>query len=58
VDAADVDNLLRRAVRPGALDPADLAASLAEESEFEGTDDERQVKNDCIPETQTFLRLA
>ena len=44
MDAADVETLLRRGVRLGTLDSAALAASLAEESDFEETDDEKAVR--------------
>lgn len=39
--------LLGRALRPGQVSEESLAASLAEESDFEGTDDERQVGWAC-----------
>lgn len=44
VDEGDVDNLLHRAVRPGAVDPAALAEGLAHPSEFEDSNEEQVAK--------------
>jgi hypothetical protein len=56
VDADDVDTLLRRGVRLGTLDSAALAASLAEESDFEETDDEKTVGGRAL--VSRFVWLA
>ena len=44
VDSSDVGNLLLRGVELGDVNPAALAAGLAQGSDFEETDDERQVR--------------
>ena len=56
VDADDVDTLLRRGVRLGTLDSAALASSLAEESDFEETDDEKTVGGRAL--VSRFVWLA
>lgn len=56
VDADDVDTLLRRGVRLGTLDSAALAASLAEESDFEENDDEKTVGGRAL--VSRFVWLA